>query len=60
MKSFLSVNFVHPSESTAFGQNEFINYQQLQSGYIKQDGSIDIRVTLKVNSFRRGCFEAVQ
>lgn len=45
--------FVQPSEFASFGEDEFINYHQLQSGYIKPDGSIDIRVHLKINGFRR-------
>ena len=45
--------FKHPSEYVSFGETEFINYQDLQNGYIKPDGSIDIQVHLKVNSFRR-------
>lgn len=36
-----------------WGEDAMIDYQELQSGYIKPDGSIDIRVFLKVNNLRR-------
>ena len=45
--------FVQPSEYASFGETEFINYHDLQTGYINADGSIDIQVFLKVNSYRR-------
>ena len=36
-----------------FGKKEFISYDQLQAGYLKPDGSMDIGVYLKINSFKR-------
>ena len=46
-------DYVFVPKYTVFGETEFISYHKLQTGYIKPDESIDIRVHLKINSFKR-------